>query len=170
MEEFADTMVVSGCAACTLVQLWAPKYAGFPVRLAAYLLDGLFAFVVSALLAIPVSALLDLPSDGGLPTDPKKGFFIMNLFLGVGILTKVAAWLYFTLFESSSWRATPGKRILGLQVTDTEGRRISFGRANKRYFSKLLSDILYLGYLPIIISDRHQGLHDRIADTVVLHK
>jgi uncharacterized RDD family membrane protein YckC len=147
-----------------------PEYAGLLIRGAAYLLDGLLTFWAMAIIAVPITLLLDLPSVSGLPDTPARGFFVMKVFLAVAFLSKILAWLYFTLCESSHLRGTPGKRILGLAVIDLEGRRISFGRANKRYWAKLLSDIFYLGYLPILISDRRQGLHDRIAGTVVVRE
>ena len=60
--------------------------------------------------------------------------FVANCLVG---------WLYFALFESRGWQATPGKRLLGLRVTDLAGNRISFGRASRRYFSKLLSFLIF---------------------------
>ncbi len=147
-----------------------PEYAGLLIRGAAYLLDGLLVFWAMVIAAVPVTLLLDLPSVSGLPTTLSRGFFVMKVFLAVAILSKILAWLYFTLCESSHLRGTPGKRILGLAVTDLDGRRIGFGRANKRYWAKLLSGILYLGYLSILINDRRQGLHDLIAGTVVVRE
>ena len=51
----------------------------------------------------------------------------------------VVAWLYFVPLESSRLEASLGKRLLGLRVTDLEGRRLSFLRATGRHFGKLLS-------------------------------
>lgn len=80
-------------------------------------------------------------------------------------------WLYWTVFESSSWQATPGKRMLGLRVTDMDGNRIGFGRANARYWSKILSFlILLIGFLMVAFTRRKQGLHDLIASTLVLRR
>jgi uncharacterized RDD family membrane protein YckC len=61
--------------------------------------------------------------------------------LGDAVLVGLAVleWLYFAALESSAWQATVGKRTLGLQVTDLEGRRIGFGRATGRFFAKILS-------------------------------
>ncbi len=48
-------------------------------------------------------------------------------------------WLYFILFESSSWKATPGKRLMRLQTVDsTSGGRINFLRSLLRTVIKLL--------------------------------
>ena len=77
-------------------------------------------------------------------------------------------WLYFTLLESSSWQATLGKKALGLYVTDERWQRLSFGRANGRYWSKLISVlVLGIGFLMVGFTERKQGLHDKIAGTLV---
>jgi uncharacterized RDD family membrane protein YckC len=73
--------------------------------------------------------------------------------------------------ESSSKRATLGKMALGIIVTDLEGKRISFGRATGRFFSKILSGIIiYIGFIMVAFTDKKQGLHDMIAGTLVIAK
>jgi len=66
--------------------------------------------------------------------------------------------------------ATLGKLALDMRVTDVEGRRVSFGRASMRHWAKLLSGIgtLGFGFLAIVFSRRKQGLHDRIAQCLVV--
>jgi len=93
--------------------------------------------------------------------------YFMRIFMAIGILSKIGAWLYYTLAESSSWEGTPGKMAVGIRVTDPNGNRISFIQANKRYWGKLASAILYLGYLSIFFTEKRQALHDFIANTVV---
>jgi uncharacterized RDD family membrane protein YckC len=91
------------------------------------------------------------------------------LFLVPVIL--ILDWLYFALMESSSKRATLGKMALGIIVTDLEGKRISFGRATGRFFSKILSGIIiYIGFIMVPFTDKKQGLHDMIAGTLVIAK
>lgn len=80
-------------------------------------------------------------------------------------------WLYYSLFESSSWQATPGKRLLGLKVTDVNGVHINFKRASARFFGRLLSSaILGLGFLFVVWTKHKQALHDLLANTLVLRK
>lgn len=82
----------------------------------------------------------------------------------------ISYWLYFALMESSSKQATLGKMAYGIRVTDLEGNRISFGQASTRYFSKFLSVlILFYGFIMILRNDKRQGLHDKIAKTVVVY-
>ena len=48
-------------------------------------------------------------------------------------------------------------------------RRISFGRALLRHFGKIVNQfLLLLPYLLIPFDPRRQGLHDKIANTLVL--
>ena len=132
------------------------NYAGFWIRVAAYLID-LFiliavAFVIS--LATGVS-LVDVEGQAEYTIAD-----FLNLVVGI---------VYFVAFESSAMQGTPGKRALGLIVTDTNGNRISWLRALGRYFAKILSGlILLIGYIMVAFTERKQGLHDMIAGTLVL--
>ena len=54
----------------------------------------------------------------------------------------VVSWLYCTLFDSSEWQATPGKAVIGLLVTDLRGKRISFARANVRFWGMLVFPVI----------------------------
>jgi ABC-type transport system involved in multi-copper enzyme maturation permease subunit/uncharacterized RDD family membrane protein YckC len=87
----------------------------------------------------------------------------------VGLL--LVGWLYYAGSEASVRRATPGKVLTGLFVTDTRGGRTSFARASVRYFAKLVSAApLMLGFLDVTTNRRRQALHDRIAGTLVLRR
>jgi uncharacterized RDD family membrane protein YckC len=73
--------------------------------------------------------------------------------------------------ESSQYHATLGKMLLGLIVTDDQGRPITFGRATGRFFSKLISRFtLGIGYIMAGFTQRKQALHDLIANTLVVRK
>lgn len=80
-------------------------------------------------------------------------------------------WLYFTGLESSLMKATFGKIALGIIVTDLDGNRISFGRANGRYWCKYISAlILMIGYIMAGFTEKKQALHDTMANTLVVKK
>jgi len=121
-------------------------YAGFWKRFGAWIIDELIIWAVSCILIIV-----------------SLGFFYpFGIILG---------WLYFALMESSEKQATLGKMALGIVVTDMDGKRISFGRATGRYFGKILSVvILLIGYIMIAFTDKKQGLHDMLANTLVVNK
>jgi uncharacterized RDD family membrane protein YckC len=73
--------------------------------------------------------------------------------------------------ESSKFQGTLGKMALGIIVTDMEGRRVSFGKATGRYFGKIVSTIiLFAGLIMIAFTEKKQGLHDMLANSLVITK
>ena len=87
----------------------------------------------------------------------------------VNLIGLVEYWLYFAILESSELQATVGKRFLNLKVTDLSGEKISFGKATGRHFGKIISFvILLIGFLMVIWDKKKQGLHDKMAGTLVI--
>jgi uncharacterized RDD family membrane protein YckC len=71
--------------------------------------------------------------------------------------------------ESSPWRGTIGKQIMGLVVTDTAGQRLSFLRATGRHAAKYLSALpLFLGFMAALFNAQRLTWHDRLAGTRVV--
>lgn len=127
-------------------------HAGFWRRVAAFLIDVL-------VITIPL-VLLDFMAFGSLHSAVGRKADFLNL---------VPIWLYWALFESSRWQATPGKRAMGLSVVDVHGLRIGFLHATGRYFAKYLSNLtLSIGYLLAAWTPRKQALHDLVAGTCVV--
>lgn len=148
-------------------------YAGFWLRFLASLIDGL---VLAPVVIVFVLILFAIAGGTLHMTRPEKGdpavivaiFFFYFLFY---ILMIVGNWLYFAMCECSSWQATLGKKALNIQVTDLDGRRISFGRASGRFFGKILSGmILNIGYIMAGFTEKKQALHDMIAGCLVLRR
>jgi uncharacterized RDD family membrane protein YckC len=78
---------------------------------------------------------------------------------------------YYVLLESSTLRGTVGKHILGLRVTDLNGRRIGPGRAVKRYLGRLVSAMpVWYGFAMVGLTSHKQALHDFIAGTLVIRE
>ena len=66
-------------------------------------------------------------------------------------------------------QATFGKRMCGLKVTDMAGAKISLLRATVRYFGKFLSAaFMLIGFIMAAFTEKHQALHDMIAETLVV--
>ena len=83
----------------------------------------------------------------------------------------LANWLYFALTESSKAMASPGKRILKLQVVAVStNSRIGFGRATGRAILKGVFNTLPLLLLVLFVTRRRQGLHDLACGTLVRAK
>lgn len=143
-------------------------YAGFWKRFAAHLIDGIIlavgGFVAGAMVGMVLGAGMGAAGVGSRTISIVCGAF--GYLAGL-----VLNWLYFTISESSSKQATIGKLALGIRVTDLDGRPISFGRANGRYWSKLISGMtLLFGYLMAGFTQRKQALHDMMAGCVVINK
>jgi len=135
-------------------------YAGFGYRFVAFCIDRVIVGVVGYGLGFVL---------GFLYASITSGSHVTGL-LG-NSLSVILMWLYYAGFESSRHQATLGKRIVGVRVTDTVGNRISFGTATVRHFAKILSWLtLGIGFLMILWTKRRQGLHDKIAGTVVVKK
>lgn len=155
---------------------WVPaptvKYAGFWLRFVAFIIDAIVLGFIGFAITIPFMASIPLGTfmHGG-PPRPEDWAPLVGMFGRLALARFVINWLYYALLESSAWQATLGKKALGLEVTDLQGRRISFGRASGRFFAKILSTIiLFIGFFMIGFTSRKQGLHDIVAGTLVLRK
>ncbi len=96
---------------------------------------------------------------------------MIHAMIRLTLLRTILNWLYYSLLESSAWQATLGKKALGLEVTDLDGNRISFGRATGRFFAKIISSIILgIGYLMAGFTEKKQALHDILAGTLVIRK
>lgn len=142
--------------------------AGFWRRLWAVLLDGfaVFAAALAAGVLIGVLTGIVLVVLRQEPANMEEAGFVVGQ-----VLFPLTGWLYFTLMESSGKGATLGKMALGIRVTDAEGGRITFARANARYWSKLLSLFtLYIGFIMAGFTERKRALHDMVAGTLVVRR
>jgi uncharacterized RDD family membrane protein YckC len=81
------------------------------------------------------------------------------------------AWIYAAGLESSRWQGTVGKQVMGLVVTDAEGRRLDFLRATGRHAAKYLSALpLFLGFIAAFSNAQRLTWHDRLAGTRVVER
>jgi len=104
------------------------KPAGFWIRLGALIIDGLilgmFFWLISSLI------------NQKLNTNQNNITQVLYLFLGA---------IYYIAFLSSSWQATPGKRLLNIFIVRTEdNQKISKVRALSRYIIFSVPDIMTL--------------------------
>ncbi|MEG2802967.1 RDD family protein [Stenotrophomonas sp.] len=166
---YADPMVVSGGDVV---------YAGFWKRFAAATIDGVvmsgvlvLVFLVGMLMFGGMAAFMGGLSD---PEDsPGMAVFIV---LGVYVLPVIVQALYFSLMHASTRQATLGKMAVGIKVVRTDGQRLSNGRSFGRWAALFFSYLLSCGlaYLASAImagvTQRKQGLHDMIVDTLVVDK
>ena len=171
-----------------------PSYAGLRVRVTAFAFDYIiiagylilivaFGLLVNLFLPPFAHKLFGNPLSGEI-----TGFLIITLPVS----------LYFILCESSAWQATWGKHRKGIQVTSTDGKRLTFLRACSRTLLKFIpwelahaciwqisfakqapSPLITAGFVlvwilvganfvSLWISSTHQTLYDYLAGTYVV--
>jgi uncharacterized RDD family membrane protein YckC len=152
-------------------------YAGFWLRLVAYIIDAIVLGVIFGVLFLIGIAFVGIGSIETMArgmhngdAEPPIAFFLMLIF--VSFLGLIASWIYHAYLESSPNQGTLGKMALGLIVTDLQGRRIGFGHATGRFFAKIITGLIPLGigYMMAGFTEKKQALHDMIAATLVLRK
>lgn len=83
----------------------------------------------------------------------------------------LATFLYWPVLESTAWRGTVGKRLLGVVVGDIDGGGLNFVRSLLRNLAKIISSIPFgIGFLMAAFTSRKQALHDLITKSVVMRK
>ncbi len=146
-----------------------PLYAGFWLRVAAWLIDAVILgpiAVLASALVVGVMAWAWVP-----PTGAAVPGYAFAAWLWVCPVVFALSWLYCSGCESSRWQATPGKRVLGLRVTDARGHRIGFARASARWVGRLASAAMAgIGYLLAGWTARKQALHDLMAGCCVVRQ
>ena len=153
------------------------EYGGFWLRFLAYLIDGAVIMIGICVVAIPLVFLTGL---GAYLTqiNPEEdwnesgAWVIIAVIFLLATASLVITWLYHALMECSEWQATVGKKVLGLVVTDLDGRRLSFWRATGRHFAKIVTNMvpLFIGYIMAGFTERKQALHDMISSCLILQR
>ncbi|HET6431514.1 RDD family protein [Dyella sp.] len=152
-------------------------YAGFWQRFGAWLIDYLILLVPSSVIAISMGAaeafrhLMEQVQNGSAGAVAAAEY--AAAIRPATLIMLAIGFVYYVLFEASSWQATPGKMALSLRVTDIDGNRLSMGRSAARNAVRLLnivtSLIPFLCYLVVAFTPRKQGLHDMLAKALVLN-
>jgi uncharacterized RDD family membrane protein YckC len=127
---------------------WIQIFCAFPL----FFIDGLSVIAAPAVL-VYFNVVDAFPSQ----TETLANSFFVSIM--------VANWLYFSLFESSAARGTPGKIFMELAVVDRDGKSVDFLTASIRHLSKLCAAIAL--YLPYFGQKRNRCLHDLISNSFV---
>lgn len=139
-------------------------YAGFFVRLSAYLIDWLIVSAALLFVRIPVW----IANLGGCADLILKDFiFEYSVYDIILYLLKVVYFVLLTYFTGS----TLGKKLLQIQVVSTEERKptffeIVFRESVGKFLSAL---IIYIGYFMIGVDKKKRGFHDILSDTYVVY-
>ncbi len=144
--------------------------AGNPLRrIGAFLLDfsliGLFNGLLQPVLMILYLLAAPRPGPAGAVHDGRT----IALFGALSAIPLLFGLAYFTLFHACNRGATPGKLLLGLQVTTDHGGRLTLRRSALRTLASMLCFAsLGVGYALMLFDARRRGVHDRLADTQVI--
>jgi uncharacterized RDD family membrane protein YckC len=147
------------------------EYAGFWIRLLAYIIDvivlELFSLAIGAVLGIALAAggmlhkVQPVTGADAIPHAFVAFFWIIGFALTIG---------YNVYFNSGTWQATPGKRLLGLHLVTLTGEPVSPWLAFGRWLAYLLDGLtLYVGFMMIGWTREKTGLHDIICGTRVVY-
>lgn len=117
-------------------------YSGFWRRFLALLLDAVFIWIICVVTIIP--------------------YFLPPLCI-------LIAAFYHVVFEVSPLRATPGKALMKIAVTKSNGAKLTIKDSVIRFAVSFLSSaLLCIGYLIALFTEKKQTFHDFVADTVVI--
>ena len=169
----AYSLDVTGISLVSLVLLW-PRLSEVGARL----MDGINTLLDKVWSLLDVLSpgaelvpwdLLDLARDPALQAltlGLARELGVLSLPIGLAVVAVAAVW--FIGSEASRWQASPGKRLLGLRVTDTQGGRCGAGRIALRFVAGAPSWLLlHLGHAMAGVNPGKRALHDYIAGTRV---
>ncbi|MBF0714797.1 RDD family protein [Gemelliphila palaticanis] len=130
-------------------------YAGFVIRFAAMLIDMLLIFALSRLVNTVTFGVLDFGYE--LPFIGHTPLYFITFF---------SYFVFMTLFFSQ----TIGKMILGIRVESNDGSKLPFlDVIFRELVGRFLNVVLFsLPYLIVPFTNKKKGLHDFIADSVVV--
>jgi uncharacterized RDD family membrane protein YckC len=159
------------------------RYAGFWIRFAAKILDGLilgFVLVVPLVIFIiyamgnatsSSSSPFHLESDHSLHAAGSAAGLVGNLLGFLFQFVFIAANAIYAGFFVGKYGATPGKMACKLIVVDVNGAPISYGRAFGRGFAEIVSRLVCnIGYIIAAFDGQKRALHDHICSTRVIYK
>ena len=132
-------------------------YGGFWRRCAAISIDSIILDLFAVIVYLIGNTLI--PVDDGFTPSMVVPYYGMAILLNA---------VYFIYFHGTSGQ-TPGKRLFGLRVVQTDGTPLTPGIAFLRWVGYLISKIpLFLGFVWAAFDARKQGWHDKIAGTCVI--
>ena len=138
---------------------YGQKAAGFWVRFWAYIVDILILSSIGMLLIKPIFRLFSLELNNPVWYAPFT------------VITAVIFYAYF-VFMTKLCSQTIGKMIFGIRVVSNNGEKLTWGNVIFReWIGRLICNIpLNIPYIVVAFTPKKQGVHDFIADTLVVHE
>lgn len=142
------------------------RYAGFWIRFASYLIDYIVMQIYGFALQL---LLLGSATFFGGPDIEAMGVAAFVLYMALAIVGPAIYYIWFMGHPKT--QGTPGMLATKLRIIRPDGARVTYLRAAGRYFASWISSvILMIGYLMMIWDEEKRTLHDRIADTRIIHR
>ncbi len=151
-------------------------YAGFISRLVAFTIDlviTMFSIVAVSWFISVTATVFQLSATwdflvSKVPQLANVVPMIINPVVG-SVLAIGYIFLYNALFVTILGQ-TPGKLLMGVRVLTVNGRSVPFWRSSLRVAAYLISAIVFfMGFLWVLVDDRRQAWHDKIAGTYVVY-
>ncbi len=146
-------------------------YAGFLSRLFAFALDVAFLMAILALGSWLISATLQLLALDNLfvslaETGSIVSVIIVALAGSSGFIVVVGYFMALWIFTGQ----TLGMTLMGLRVVATNGDRLTFWQALRRFIGLIIAAIpFFLGFVWILFDNRRQGWQDKIGGTFIVY-
>ncbi len=139
-------------------------YAGFFVRLAAFLVDLFIVNVGLLTVRFPIWKINMMSPDNFMERDLIFQYSLWDILI---YLLTVVYFVLMTYYTGS----TLGKKLFHLRVVSTEGRELSFYEVVYREtIGRFLAKVIcFLGYFLILLEKEKRGIHDLLADTCVIY-
>jgi uncharacterized RDD family membrane protein YckC len=136
---------------------------GFGPRLLAAIIDGAMVGFLGFMLAFAIGFVAIF-----------MNIILPSQFNGMHELLTILCVLIFSIFYYTGFWTnegqTMGMSILGLKVIRTDGTQLSMGRALLRFIGYIINTLVFsIGFLWAAFDQKRQGLHDKLADTLVVY-
>lgn len=135
-----------------------PQYfASMDVRLLAWAIDGLLSFAACCVfIFLPILLFA---------TTENKLYFTLLALLTIPMIQFIVT----VFMEASSYQGSPGKILLGIKVSTTTGKPISFPHSLARNIFKITGFLsLGLGFFTGFFDRKQRCWHDKLAKTLVI--
>lgn len=150
-------------------------YAGFASRLLATIIDavilvlvyvGLTWFISVSVKLLPIGRVFGFSLSALLGQEGSGQLVSTETVIAVFTLSTIGYYVFFWMMTGQ----TLGMIFLGLRVVTIEGRRLTVWRAIIRFIGYIIAALpFFLGFAWILVDNRRQGWHDKIAGTYVAY-
>lgn len=138
-------------------------YAGFGVRLVAYIVDILLVGMVTGTLELMVLVLSLVVEDN---------IFMKNILFDIPVITIIAYLIqsfYFIIMTYTSG-STIGKKLFKIKVISVDERLSLWDVIYRESIGRYLSAVcVYIGYFVAVVDSEKRTLHDMLSDTRVVY-